>query len=97
MGKSKILYAIMSLVACAAVGYFVFIYLAPPEAIPDTPLTVKAPNVNLVNGKQFSSMRENVPLPVKAGAIGWPKPFQPIFDRGIPGIYSNTNAKPITR
>ena len=95
MNRSKILYAVLAFMAVVAVGYFVFTYLVT-QNIPTSPIgETKPANVDFVSGKEFSLMQSYVNLPIKATDVGWPSPFQSIYDRGIPGIYvapkENTN------
>jgi hypothetical protein len=95
MDRSRILYGILSLLAVVAIGYFAFTYLAPQNISSQSTAETKPASVDFVNGKEFSMMQSFVNLPIKATDVGWPSPFQSIYERGIPGIYvapvENTN------
>jgi hypothetical protein len=87
MNRTRILYGIVSLLAVIAVGYFAFTYLAPQGIFLPGTSESKPVNADIVKGKEFSLLQSFVNLPIKATDVGWPSPFQSIYDRGIPGIY----------
>ncbi len=82
----------MAVVVLAALGYFVLTYLSPPQAAEEPGTALKEANIAPVAGTQFSSLTEPVALPITADSVGWPDPFQSIYDRGLPGVYVNKNA-----
>lgn len=87
MNRTRLLYGILSLMVVIAAGYFAFTFLTPPEAFPSATTLIKGANTDFVNSKNFSTLQVFVNLPIKATDVGWPSPFQSIYERGIPGIY----------
>jgi hypothetical protein len=87
MNRSRIFYGILSLLAIIAVGYFAITYLAPEDIFSLETTEIKPVNAGFVKGKEFSMMQSFVNLPIKATDVGWPSPFQSIYERGIPGIW----------
>ncbi len=87
MNRTQILYGILSLIAVVAIGYFAFSYLAPQGASIPGMMEIKPADISFVKSDKFSSLKSYVDLPIKATEVGWPLPFQSIYDRGLPGIY----------
>jgi hypothetical protein len=92
MNRSRYLYAVLWIIVVLAAGYYAYTFLAPPEGLGPANATVPAANTAFVSGKDFSNLNRFVNLPITATDVGWPLPFQSIYDRNVPGVYVNENA-----
>ena len=69
-----------------AVGYFIWLFLAPPPAVTTVEKTVYTDiEAGVMKSNMFQLLQEYVKLPIKAGSVGRADPFSDYAPAPAPG------------